>query len=37
MCPPKAHPPAIDADARLVLEEANPLPEGAVEIVYACA
>jgi dihydrofolate reductase len=29
--------PAIDADARLVLEEANALPEGAVEIVYACA
>jgi len=29
--------PAVDADARLVLEQAKALPEGAVEIVYACA
>jgi hypothetical protein len=29
--------PALSTDAELVLEDAHMLPEGAVEIVYACS
>jgi hypothetical protein len=29
--------PSLSTDTELVLEEARTLPEGAVEIVYACS
>jgi hypothetical protein len=29
--------PSVAADARLTLETFQPLPNGAVELVYACA